>query len=108
MHLNFSEILPLITGGGGVLVGLLTVLPSIRKIGNAVNVFKKDAQRIYETYKDGLAPKVRYDLETLIRDLDDVTEATADAAGKLRLKTLEKDLRNMIPRDWYKDLTEVN
>lgn len=104
MHINFSDWLPLITGSGGIVVGLLTVIPSIRKIGEKINVFKSDAQRIYETYKDGLAPKAKYDIEILIKDLDDITEETANAAAKFRLKKLETNLRGLIKPEWHKDV----
>jgi hypothetical protein len=96
--ISFNNILPILTGAGGVLATLLGIMPLILRMRETL----KDAAQYSETfakkYKNEISQdELKQDLRQLFRRYDAVTEAGADILARVQMRRAARWLRALIP-----------
>lgn len=78
------------------------VIKETTQAAEAVSVLRKNVAALVTKYREKLGDDIPTDISNIFRDLDRVTEETADIASVVGLKSFEKMLRDWIKPEMYK------
>lgn len=92
-----ENFLPVITAGGGVLVGAVALLPLLiglaKQFKKARTVTKKFISKYSARFYD---PQFRRDFDEILKCYDDILETIADVLERFGLRRLPRELRDLI------------
>lgn len=77
------------------------IVKETSQAAEAVNTLRKNVAGLVTKYREKLKDDIPADIKILLRDLDRVTEETADIANVVNLKSVEKGLRDWIKPEMY-------
>lgn len=90
--------LPVVSGIGGIVLGLLAALPSIRALQRDISDAEALTAKFIQKWRNRIPNKeLEGDLKRLFRRYDVLTESAADVAERFRMKRMARILRGIIP-----------
>lgn len=90
--------LPVVSGIGGLILGLLAAVPSIRTLQREIADAEAFTVKFVQKWKHRLKDdELKRDLRRLLARYDAVSERAADVAERFRMKRIARVLRSMIP-----------
>jgi hypothetical protein len=97
-----KEWFPFIGSGiGGIALTLITIIPSIRKVGSLFTDAALELNKLLSKYKELLSGDVKADLFKVLMKFDTAFEMLALIMGKVGAKKLQTFLQNIIKSEWY-------
>jgi hypothetical protein len=94
---SIGNLLPVLTGAGGIAVTLFGLLPLVLRMQRTVSEAAQETQSFIQRYRGKVSQnELKQDLEKLFQRYDAVTEAAADIARRIRMKRAERWLRGLI------------